>query len=272
MEVKLDNTLTTHLSEYNTQAPAGSVTPTATRQNRDYTIPPTAEPPKRTCTLGKPEGLLPNTIVPKNEQEWAVAQINANPVNHRIIVRRHKESTKEHNKGTVRALIGHFESVWWAWWQAPDKTYMYGCTVMMKDTHAVRTKVFENGRHAILRTNLLRGYPLTEGPWETHGFQAHDMDQIKIGRSGWLHKQIQVSSETISKGFTFACWGYPHICNSSHGKAYEMNKIIREIRAQISNSIVRTWRDSTGLDMFERFLPKNNTLYYCLTKLRCRRH
>ena len=145
MEVKLNDTLTTHLSEYNTQSAVSSTYRPAQGPQRDYTLPPTSAPSKRTCTLGKPIDLLPVSIVPKQQQEWAVAQINANPCEHRTIVWRKPQ------QGIV-AITAHFESVWWAWWKAPDKTYMYGCTVMLKDNATARSKVFENGRWRILRS------------------------------------------------------------------------------------------------------------------------
>ena len=267
MEVKLNNTLTVHLQEYNRNTPRTS-TSTA-RAAVDHTLPPTTLVSPGTWKVGRVTGLLPETIVPVDQQAMAVAQINRDYAEHRIKVWRTPSVGPKNLNGKVRAFIAHYESVWYSFWICPDDEYLYGATVMFKNNDTTIRKVTTDRNYDIWAPSRPYGQSrrVANRNWHRDGFNVDELEEFKVGKASWLKKTIYVTKRDIQEGFTSTAWGQPHVCNSGHGKGMLFNRIKNEIAKQLKATKCKSWIDSSG-NVFERVLTENNSIWHCLATRR----
>ena len=259
MKFVLNINTSQHLGEYNTQAPRATTTTTSTqRPQRDWLVTP-ENVINQSTTLGLPEAMIPFEIVPEKAQKNAVADINNAYVDHRIRVWRN-------DAGRIIAFISHYESMWSAFWLAPDDAdYLYGATAVCKDTATVRQKVFNHGRYQVMASTLARSPANRVGNPITEGFSAEAMERVKYGRCWYLRTTVLVTTDLIKQGFTYPVWQQLHDCDSSASKGSDQRKVKVEIVNSFKeNPVIPYWTNETFNVNQSRLVGNRNTIWHCL--------
>ena len=256
LAINLSDTLSTHLSDYD----RNNVVPTPTRiahtTQETSTFAPVKKYAVKKRTLGLIAPPIPTDVVPACQQEWAIAAINNSPCEYRIKKFVHPCT------GLLIGYIAHYENVWWAFWFAPNKKkqwpYLWGAAVVVKQVHM--SKVFPDVRHG----RTVFGSSTYEGDHEMlqRGFPAGDFVRVPVGKT----KSILISKERLADGYTRKLWEFPVMCNSYHSKANQFRQVFREIEAIVKDHLV-SWTDGRN-GIFDRMLPKNNSIWYCLQNVR----